>query len=55
MKLMMISHLEYAMNYTDPKYWYPYPWAPHHLGYWPIADIMPNQQENMCVYRREAW
>jgi hypothetical protein len=35
-KLMLIPHLEYAMNYTSQPY--PLAWAPHHLGYWPIAD-----------------
>ena len=45
MRLMMVTHLEYAMNYTNQPY--PYAWAPHHLGYWPLADLPYQNQENM--------
>jgi Domain of unknown function (DUF4965)/Domain of unknown function (DUF5127) len=44
-KLMLLPHLEYAMNYTNQPY--PLAWAPHHLGYWPIADLPYTGQENM--------
>jgi hypothetical protein len=44
-KLMVVPHLEYAMNYTNQPY--PLAWAPHHLGYWPIADLPFDHQENM--------
>jgi len=44
-KKMIIPHLEYAMNYTAQPY--PLPWAPHHLGFWPIADLAYTNQENM--------
>ena len=42
MKLQVIPHLEYAMNFTSQPY--PYPWAPHHLGYWPDADLSYKDQ-----------
>ena len=42
---MIISHLEYAMNFTREPY--PLPFAPHHLGVWPIADLPYTKQENM--------
>ena len=42
---MVVPHLEYAMNYTSQSY--PLAWAPHHLGYWPIADLPYTRQENM--------
>jgi hypothetical protein len=45
MRLMMVTHLEYAMNYTNQPY--PYAWAPHHLGYWPLANLPYTAQENM--------
>jgi len=45
MKKMIVSHLEYAMNYTNQPY--PRAWAPHHLGYWPIADLPYDRQEDM--------
>lgn len=45
MRLMIISHLEYAMNFTREPY--PLPFAPHHLGVWPIADLPYTKQENM--------
>lgn len=45
LRLMQISHLEYAMNFTSQPY--PLPWAPHHLGSWPIANLPYTAQENM--------
>jgi hypothetical protein len=33
---------------------YPLPWAPHHLGYWPIADLPYTKQENMPL-EETAW
>ena len=45
MRLMTVTFLEYAMNYTSQPY--PLAWAPHHLGYWPIADLPYSNQENM--------
>ena len=51
-KLWMITHLEYAMNRTSEPY--PMPWAPHHLGYWPIADLPASRQENMPL-EETAW
>ena len=51
-KLWMITHLEYAMNRTSEPY--PMPWAPHHLGFWPIADLPADRQENMPL-EETAW
>jgi hypothetical protein len=45
MRLMVVSHLEYAMNFTREIY--PQPFAPHHLGYWPLANLPYTKQENM--------
>ena len=45
MRLMVVSHLEYAMNFTREPY--PQPFAPHHLGYWPLANLPYTKQENM--------
>jgi len=44
-RLWLVTHLEYAANRTDEPY--PLQWAPHHLGYWPIADLPYTNQENM--------
>lgn len=52
MRLMIVPHLEYAMNYTNQPY--PLPWAPHHLGHWPIADLPYTGQENMPL-EETAW
>ena len=52
MKLMIVSHLEYASNKTNQPY--PLPWAPHHLGYWPIANLPYNKQENMPL-EQTSW
>lgn len=45
LRLMQISHLEYAMNFTNQPY--PLRWAPHHLGSWPIGNLPYTGQENM--------
>jgi hypothetical protein len=52
MKLMILSHLEYASNKTNQPY--PLPWAPHHLGYWPIANLPYTKQENMPL-EQTSW
>jgi hypothetical protein len=41
----IIPVLEYAMNYTDVQY--DLPWAPHHLGAWPVCDLPSWYQEQM--------
>lgn len=51
-KLWTITHLEYAMNFTSSPY--PYPWAPHHLGHWPLANLPASKQENMPL-EETAW
>ena len=35
LRRMLLPHLEFAMNFTDTPY--PFPWAPHALGIWPLA------------------
>lgn len=52
MKLMILSHLEYASNKTSQPY--PLPWAPHHLGFWPIANLSYKDQENMPL-EQTSW
>jgi len=39
--------LEYANNATYIKYNKPF--APHHLGVWPVCDLRPEQQEDMPI------
>jgi hypothetical protein len=51
-KLWMITHLEYASGRTPQPY--PMAWAPHHLGYWPLADLPASAQENMPL-EETAW
>jgi len=51
-RLWMVTHLEYAMGFTPQPY--PMPWAPHHLGYWPLADLPASNQENMPL-EETAW
>lgn len=43
----MLPLLAYANNETSIEY--NLPWAPHHLGTYPIANCPPSQQENMPV------
>jgi hypothetical protein len=45
--LQLIPVLEYANNATSNKY--NLVWAPHHLGFWPIANIQTKDQENMPI------
>jgi len=45
LRKMMLPLLDYGLNRTDIKY--NLPWAPHHLGFWPVCDITPGQQEQM--------
>ena len=40
------------MNKTNQPY--PLPFAPHHLGYWPIADLPYTSQENMPL-EESSW
>jgi len=50
LRQQIVTHLVYANNETKPYGDYvPYnlEWAPHHLGQWPIANIRPDQQEQM--------
>jgi hypothetical protein len=45
-----LSHMgrcSYGNNETTVAY--PKPFAPHHLGYYPVGDILPSQQEDMPV------
>jgi hypothetical protein len=44
---LLLPVLQYSNNETDSKY--PYPFAAHHLGQWPVCDIKPEQQENMPI------
>jgi hypothetical protein len=45
LRKMLLPLLDYAINATDIAY--NLPWAPHHLGFWPVCDITPGQQEQM--------
>lgn len=45
LRLTLLPVLAYGMNETDVQY--RLPWAPHHLGAWPVADIVGEQQEQM--------
>jgi len=45
LRLTLLPVLAYGMNQTDIPY--RLPWAPHHLGAWPVADISGEQQEQM--------
>lgn len=45
LRLTLLPVLAYGMNETDIQY--RLPWAPHHLGAWPVADIIGEQQEQM--------
>ena len=44
---IMVPLLKYANNETDIKY--NLAWAPHHLGHWPVCDLDPSKQEQVCV------
>jgi hypothetical protein len=45
LRKMLIPVLDYGLNRTSIPY--NLPWAPHHLGFWPVSDIAPAQQEQM--------
>lgn len=47
LRLLLVPLLEYANNETSVLY--NFPWAPHHLGEYPIGYILPKDQENMPV------
>ena len=47
LRLMLLPLLAYSNNETNSKY--DYPWAPHHLGAWPVCDIVSEQQEQMPI------
>ena len=51
-RLWIVTHLEYASNMTSQPY--PQTFAPHHLGFWPIADLPASRQENMPL-EETAW
>jgi Domain of unknown function (DUF5127)/Domain of unknown function (DUF4965)/Domain of unknown function (DUF4964) len=52
LKRTLIPNLEYARGFTSQPY--PLPWAPHHLGHWPLANLPYTQQENMPL-EESAW
>eukprot|EP00026_Physarum_polycephalum_P004399 Phypoly_transcript_04418.p1 GENE.Phypoly_transcript_04418~~Phypoly_transcript_04418.p1 ORF type:complete len:712 (+),score=112.47 Phypoly_transcript_04418:73-2136(+) len=45
--LQLLPVFAYANNETSNPY--SLVWAPHHLGTWPVADILTSQQENMPI------
>ena len=47
LRLMLLPLLAYANNETEIDYGLP--WAPHHLGFWPVCDLLPDEQEQMPV------
>ncbi len=47
MMLQLLPILSYANNETTNPY--PFAFTPHHLGYYPIANIKPEEQENMPI------
>lgn len=47
MNMMVIPLLAYANNETWVRY--NLTWAPHHLGYYPVGNLEPWQQEQMPV------
>lgn len=44
---LLVPVLEYANNATDVPY--DLAWAPHHLGKYPVGNIVPSKQEQMPV------
>jgi len=44
---LLVPLMEYANNATNIQY--NLPWAPHHLGKYPVGDIQPSQQEQMPI------
>ena len=47
LRLMLLPLLAYANNETEVSYGLP--WAPHHLGTWPVCDLLAQEQEQMPV------
>ena len=47
LRLMLLPLLAYANNETEVSYGLP--WAPHHLGTWPVCDLLAAEQEQMPV------
>ena len=47
LRLMLLPLLAYSNNETNSHY--DYPWSPHHLGAWPVCNIVSNQQEQMPI------
>ena len=47
LRLMLLPLLAYANNETEITYGLP--WAPHHLGTWPVCDLLAQEQEQMPV------
>jgi hypothetical protein len=47
LRRLLVPILQYANNATSIAY--NLPWAPHHLGTWPICDITPSEQEQMPI------
>lgn len=45
LRRLMLPLLAYANNETFVQY--NLPWAPHHLGDWPVCSILPQDQEQM--------
>lgn len=45
LKRTLLPVLAYGQNETDVQY--RLPWAPHHLGAWPVSDIIGERQEQM--------
>jgi len=45
--MLLLPILSYSLNETNVQY--NLAWAPHHLGYWPVCDILPQNQEQMPV------
>ena len=45
LRLMLLPLLSYANNETEVDY--NLAWAPHHLGVWPVCDLLPQEQEQM--------
>jgi len=45
--IYMHAMCRYGNNETNIPY--NKPWAPHHLGYYPVGNILPSKQEDMPV------
>lgn len=45
LRQLILPLLAYANNETYIRY--PLPWAPHHLGDWPVCSLLPQDQEQM--------